>query len=110
MSSRKVLFVHNCITISDLIQHGLEHIEFSEVSKANSVKAMLMEMLINPPDMVVLNFDFSDMNGVEVVKIIRNYLDFQSDVVVVVRRNLTAYEESMLAQLNVSKIINKVAC
>ncbi|MBD2180433.1 response regulator [Aerosakkonema funiforme] len=88
----------------------MENIEFSQVSKANSVKAMLMEMLINPPDMVVLNFDFSDMNGVEVVKIIRNYLDFQSDVVVVVRRNLTPYEESMLAELKVSQIIHKVAC
>lgn len=92
------------------MQHGLENIEFSNISKANSLKSMLMEMLLNSPELIVLDFDFSDMNGVEVVKIIRNYLNFQADVIVFVKRNLTAYEQRMLAELKVSNIIHKVCC
>ena len=89
MAAKEVLFIHHSISLSDVIQAGFEDISDWNISKANTFRSSLIQILINPPDLIILEFEFPDINGVEILKAIRNYVCCYAPAVVFISKPLT---------------------
>ena len=107
MSSKQVLFIHNCITFAEIIQAGFADIDDWQISTASSVKSMLMKITQKTPDLIILDFEYLEMDGFQILTMIRNYLSCHSPVVVFITQPLTKEEENILIKLEVSKVIYK---
>ncbi|HLO48225.1 MAG TPA: response regulator [Kamptonema sp.] len=105
MSAEKVLLIHHRIAIQEVIQAGFDYIADWKISVYDSVQSMLIKITINHPDLIILDFDFSEMRGVEILKMIRNYLCCYSPVVVFSGQLLTTEEQAILSELGVLKVI-----
>ena len=105
MASKEVLFIHHRISLSDVIQAGFEDIGDWNISKANTFQSSLIKILINPPDLIILEFEFPEINGVEILKAIRNYVCCYAPAVVFISKPITAEKESILTELGVVEII-----
>jgi len=107
MSSKQVLFIHNRITFAEIIQAGFADIDDWQISTASSVKSMLMKITQKTPDLIILDFEYLEMDGFQILTMIRNYLSCHSPVVVFITQPLTKEEENILIKLEVSKVIYK---
>lgn len=109
MASKEVLFIHDRITISEVIQAGFDQEDVASwnISIVTSFESTLIKIILNPPDLIILDWEFSQIEGVEILKAIRNYLNCYTPVVVFISKPLTAEEQYILTQLDVLKIIYK---
>lgn len=107
MSSKQVLFIHNRITFAEIIQAGFADIDDWQISTASSVKSMLMKITQKTPDLIILDFEYLEMDGFQILTMIRNYLSCHSPVVVFITQPLTKEEENILIKLEVLKVIYK---
>lgn len=102
---KRLLFIHKDKTIPAIIEKQIDDINDYFVSIVVSFKAILIEMINNPPDLIVLNLEFPEMDGIEVLKVIRLYMSDSSNVIVFTARLLTSAEQLRLVKLGVVKII-----
>jgi CheY-like chemotaxis protein len=109
MSEKNVLFFHNDITFSELKKAGFEDIDDWHISTASSIKLVLMKITKNFPDLIILDFDCPEMDGIEILKMIRNYLCCYSPVVIFITQPLTIEKQNILTNLGVLKIILKLS-
>lgn len=107
MSSKQVLFIHNHITFAEIVQAGFADIDDWHISTASSIKSMLIQISQNTPYLIILDFEHPEMDAVEILRMIRNYLFCRSSVVIFVTRILSEQEEDILTNLDVSRIIYK---
>ncbi|MDB9514248.1 response regulator [Kamptonema animale CS-326] len=107
MSSKQVLFIHNHITFAEIVQAGLGDIDDWHISTVSSLKSMLIQISQNTPDLIILDFEHPEMNAVEILTMIRNYLFCFSPVVIFVTHLLTEQEENILTKFGVLNIIYK---
>ncbi|CBN54967.1 MULTISPECIES: response regulator [Kamptonema] len=107
MSSTQVLFIHNHITFAEIVQAGFAEIDDWHISTASSLKSMLIKISQNTPDLIILDFEHPEMNAVEILTMIRNYLSCHAPVVIFVTHLLSEQEENILTNLEVLKIVYK---
>lgn len=108
MLEKNVLFFHNDITFAELKKAGFEDIDNWHISTASSIKLMLMKITKKFPDLIILDFDCPEMDGIETLKMIRNYLCCYCPVVIFTTQILTREKQDTLIKLGGSKIILKL--
>lgn len=107
MSSKQVLFIHNHITFAEIVQAGFADIDDWHISTASSLKSILIKINQNTPDLIILDFEHPEMNVLEILTMIRNYLFCHSPVVIFVTHPLNAQEEHSLTNFEDLNIIYK---
>jgi DNA-binding response OmpR family regulator len=102
---KRLLLIHKDNNIPGFIEKNIDDISSYFISIVVSFKAILIEMINNPPDLIVLNLEFPEMDGIEVLKTIKYYISDSSPVMVFTTRLLTLEEQYILANLGTIKII-----
>lgn len=105
MMLKRLLFIHKDKNIPGVIEKNIDDISNYFISIVISFKAILIEMINNPPDLIVLDLDFPEMDGIEILKMIKYYMSDPSPIMVFTARHLTPEEQYILANLGAIKII-----
>lgn len=102
---KRLLLIHKDKNIPGVIEKNIDDISNYFISIVVSFKAILIEMINNPPDLIVLDLEFPEIDGIEILKTIKLYISDSSPVIVFTARLLTPEEQYILGKLGTIKII-----